>query len=123
MTCAKCNRLTSSASSRNEGCRDSRSCDRGNQLYIRDCGRGNADFRIENYEDGYLVRVDDTNNCIERTKDRYITLQRCNPNEKRQKFQKFSGDDWFTLRPVYDKTDQCLAQQHHPKNYEVCRRS
>jgi len=123
MTCAKCNKLNGSDfSARDFGCRDSRGCFRGNQLYIRECGGGNADFRIENYVDGYLLRVDDTNNCVERSKDHYVTLQRCNPNEKRQKFQKFSDEDYFELRPVYDKTDMCMTQHHHPKSYEVCRR-
>ena len=120
-TCCDCNKINFSETSREDyNCRDSKGCDSGDQLYVRNCNDGHgAEFLLENYPDGYLLRVDDTDNCIERTQNSYLTLQRCDPTSERQKFQKFSQSEEFELRPVYDETDMCVSQHHHPKDYEV----
>jgi len=40
-------------------------------------------------------------------------------DNKRQKWQRFPDDEEFTLRPVYERSEYCVAQHHHPKSGEI----
>jgi len=74
---------------------------------------------ISIFTTGIMLRVDDTSNCMTRTKERYITLESCDVNNKRQKWQRFPDDEEFTLRPVYERSEYCVTQAHHPKSGEI----
>jgi len=121
MACASCDKINISEFSREEfDCKESPDCNRDDQLWIQECNRGfGAEFRAQTLSDGTLIRVPGTNNCVTRTGSRYITLQRCNEDDNLQKWRNFSADKPFELRPVYDQTDHCITQHHHPKSYEI----
>lgn len=121
MACTSCDRNNISEFSREEaGCRESPDCNRDDLLWIQECNPGfGAEFRAEPFFDGTMIRVSGTTNCVTHTASRYITLQRCSEDNSRQKWTTISVDGPFELRPIYDKTDHCITQHHHPKSYEV----
>lgn len=121
IACTSCDRDNLSEFSREEfNCRESPDCNDGNQLWVQECDHGfGAEFRAESVSDGTLIRVSGTTNCVSRTGSRFVNLQRCDGDSNDQKWNAFSKDRPFELRPVYEKTDHCITQHHHPKSYEV----
>lgn len=121
MACAKCDELNFSEQSRDEyDCR-SADCETDDQLWVRKCDDGHgAEFRAETHPDGNMLRVSETNVCMTRTGNRFISLQPCDEDNERQKWQNFGEDLPFALSPVYsDYSDHCISQHHHPKSYEI----
>lgn len=123
LACARCRDVNFSEDSRQEyGC-ESSDCERDRQLWIRDCRDGyGAEFRVvDAASDGYLIGVSGTGVCMERTGNRFVTLQDCDTGSDRQKWTSFSGTDGhFALSPVYTDVHYCLSQHHHPKVCFFC---
>ena len=112
-----------------------RQCSRNDQLWARRCDEGyGALFQVDDaYDDGVLLQVHESFTaagegpyCMERTGERFITLQNCNPGQQRQKFQFFDIDGPFELKFMYVPitvigfdNNYCVTQSHHPKSKEV----
>jgi len=140
MECVTCDEISAEDNSLEDppfNCRtpQGRKCGRNDQLWARRCDDGyGALFQVDDaYDDGVLLQIHESFTkagegpfCMERTQERFITLQNCNSGQQRQKFQFFDIDGPFVLKFMYVPitvigfgNNYCVTQSHHPKSKEV----
>eukprot|EP00980_Cylindrotheca_fusiformis_P021849 scaffold8682_cov122-Cylindrotheca_fusiformis.AAC.6 len=100
------------------------SCREGDALWVRDCRDRGARFNVlQKHKSGYLLRLDDSNLCIERS-NVHLMIKRCDMDEKDQLWMPWHDFSKFELRP-YEQRDRdakdayCVSQTHHPKSREM----
>ncbi|CAJ1947357.1 unnamed protein product [Cylindrotheca closterium] len=109
---------------RSYGSGDNRNCRAGDSLWIRDCrSRGNRFNVLQIDQKSYMLRLDNTNLCIER-RNKHLMFRDCNENDIDQQFVPWYDWNKFELRPLAmegwgEREADCVSQLHHPKQDEV----
>jgi hypothetical protein len=100
-------------------------CRAGNQLWVKNCDSGAANFVIV-YVDSYIMlQVKNRDVCMQRVQQRYLVLEECDPSDPKQLWlNTVSTASRFSITPAFPRDDDggipyCLTQQHHPKSEEV----
>ena len=136
-TCTRCDELNFSEYPIGDfNCGDDNStatlCQPGDQLWVRSCDDGyGALFQAKyastgsNTSHAVMLQVAGTLVCVTRTKQRYVTLQLCDSMDHTQMWKAaVSATNHFRLEPAFwhpndDGVEFCVAQHHHPKEYEL----
>ncbi|KAL3936485.1 MAG: hypothetical protein SGBAC_008205 [Bacillariaceae sp.] len=111
------------------GCRaygsgSNNNCRNGDSLWIRDCrSRGNRFNVLQIDQKSFMLRLDNTNLCIER-RNKHLMFRPCDENDMDQQFVPWYDWNKFELRPLAmeswgEREADCVSQLHHPKQDEV----
>ena len=127
MACAQCDELNFAEFPDDYNCQESDTCQADNNVWLLDCDEDEQGelFRAITYPDGVMLQVVDTQVCLTRTRQRYLTIQVCNDLDIAQKWMKpITQSDEFILRPAYFHVNDagvpfCITQHHHPKPEEI----